>query len=116
LAAASRAQVESVVALIGFSPSLVERVNFPLLPKVSRSAATDPSSYLWWTRDNGTFNARGVHGKQIHIDRARRLVVAINSATPEAVLTKEALTARVALFDAIRAAIDAEDRRGAARQ
>ena len=72
--------------------------------------------YQWWTRDNGTFNAHGIHGQQIFVNRARGLVVAINSAEPEAILTKESLAARVALFDAIRAAIDAEPRRAPAKQ
>jgi CubicO group peptidase (beta-lactamase class C family) len=40
--------------------------------------------YQWWTRDDGTFNASGIHGQQIHIDPARRLVIAINSAWPMA--------------------------------
>ena len=43
--------------------------------------------YQWWTRDNGAFNAYGLHGQQIHIDPARRLVVAINSAWPVAEFT-----------------------------
>jgi CubicO group peptidase (beta-lactamase class C family) len=66
--------------------------------------------YQWWTRDNGTFNAFGIHGQQIHIDPARRLVVAINSASPVADVTKESLAARTALVTAIRAAIDSEPR------
>ena len=66
--------------------------------------------YQWWTRDNGTFNAFGVHGQQIHIDPARRLVVAINSAWPVADFTSESLAARLALLDAIRAVIDSEAR------
>jgi CubicO group peptidase (beta-lactamase class C family) len=64
--------------------------------------------YQWWTSDNGTFNAFGLHGQQIHIDPARRMVVAINSAWPAAEFTKESLAARVALLNAIRAAIDSE--------
>jgi CubicO group peptidase (beta-lactamase class C family) len=40
--------------------------------------------YQWWTFDDGTFQALGIHGQMIHIDPARRLVVAINSAWPEA--------------------------------
>ena len=64
--------------------------------------------YQWWTRDNGTFDAFGIHGQQIHIDPARRLVVAINSAWPEAEFTEESRAARTALLDAIRAAIDSE--------
>ena len=64
--------------------------------------------YQWWTRDNGTFNALGIHGQQIHIDPARRLVVAINSAWPAADYTKESRAARAGLLSAIRAAIDSE--------
>jgi CubicO group peptidase (beta-lactamase class C family) len=67
--------------------------------------------YQWWTRDNGTFNAYGIHGQQIHVDPARGLVIAINSAAPEANFTRELIAARIALFDVIRAAIDAEQPR-----
>ena len=42
--------------------------------------------------------------------------MAINSATPEALLSKEAFGARLALFNAIRAAIDAESRTSAVKQ
>jgi CubicO group peptidase (beta-lactamase class C family) len=44
----------------------------------------------------------------IHVDPARGLVVAMNSATPEANASPASMQARVALFDAIRAALDAE--------
>jgi CubicO group peptidase (beta-lactamase class C family) len=64
--------------------------------------------YQWWTRDNGSFNAYGIHGQQIHIDPARRLVVAINSAWPVAEFTREMVAPRTALLNAIRAAIDSE--------
>lgn len=40
--------------------------------------------YQWWTFDDGTFRALGIHGQMIHIDPARNLVVAVNSAWPEA--------------------------------
>ncbi len=40
--------------------------------------------YQWWTMNDGTFRALGIHGQMIHIDPARRLVVAIYSAWPEA--------------------------------
>ena len=36
--------------------------------------------YQWWTRDDGTFEGRGIYGQTLHIDRARRLVIVINSA------------------------------------
>jgi CubicO group peptidase (beta-lactamase class C family) len=31
--------------------------------------------YQWWTRDDGTFQARGIFGQAIYLDPARRLVV-----------------------------------------
>lgn len=40
--------------------------------------------YQWWTFDDGTFKALGIHGQMIYIDPPRKLVVAINSAWPEA--------------------------------
>ena len=40
--------------------------------------------YQWWTMNDGTFRALGIHGQMIHIDPARHLVIAINSAWPEA--------------------------------
>jgi len=40
--------------------------------------------YQWWTYADGTFQALGIHGQMIHIDPARRLVIVINSAWPEA--------------------------------
>ena len=67
--------------------------------------------YQWWTREWGSFNALGSHGQLIHVDPARRLVVAINSAWPVASFTADTVTARNALFHAIRAAIDSESRR-----
>jgi CubicO group peptidase (beta-lactamase class C family) len=66
--------------------------------------------YQWWTRDNGTFNAYGLYGQQIYIDPARRLVVAINSAWSVPEFTNESRAARLALLDAIRAAVDSERR------
>ena len=36
--------------------------------------------YQWWTRDDDTFDAIGIHGQMIHVDPHRKLVVAINSA------------------------------------
>ena len=40
--------------------------------------------YGWWTFDDGTFEALGIHGQVIHIDPMRHLVVVVNSAWPEA--------------------------------
>jgi CubicO group peptidase (beta-lactamase class C family) len=46
--------------------------------------STGPGSgygYQWWTRDDGTFEGRGIYGQTLRVDRARRLVIVINSAT-----------------------------------
>jgi len=72
--------------------------------------------YQWWTQDNGKFNAYGIHGQQIHVDPTQDLVVAINSAAPDATFTKELIAVRVALFKAIHAAIDAERRAASSKQ
>ncbi len=66
--------------------------------------------YQWWTRDDGTFDAIGIHGQMIHIDRARRLVVTINSAWPVAT-GKQQSAARTELVNSIAAAIDSEGKR-----
>lgn len=40
--------------------------------------------YQWFTYDDGTFQALGIHGQIIHIDPSRNLVIVISSAWPEA--------------------------------
>ncbi|HVZ47944.1 MAG TPA: serine hydrolase domain-containing protein [Gemmatimonadaceae bacterium] len=62
--------------------------------------------FQWWTRDDGTFDAIGIYGQCVHIDRARRLVIAINSAAEQA--TGRTITAgRRAFIDAVAAEVDA---------
>ena len=63
--------------------------------------------YQWWTRDDGTYAAVGIHGQLMHIDPARKLVVVINAAWPVAHGQKE-VSARNEATNAIAAAIDAE--------
>ncbi|HEV8150222.1 MAG TPA: serine hydrolase, partial [Gemmatimonadales bacterium] len=63
--------------------------------------------YQWWTSDNGTFDAIGIHGQLIHIDPARHLVVAMNSAWPEAT-SAERSAARKNLLESIATMLDAE--------
>ena len=77
-------------------------------PGADAGAGSRIQGYQWWTRDDGTFNALGIHGQHIHIDPARRMVIAVNSAWPAADFTTNSLAARTALFNAIRAAIDSE--------
>lgn len=40
--------------------------------------------YGWWIFNSSAFEALGIYGQMIHIDPARKLVIAINSAWPEA--------------------------------
>jgi len=90
----------------------------PILPDGWLQAATrkqfdigQPGSgygYQWWTLDDGRFVARGLYGQVIHVDPARGLVVAINSAAPDLGFSPASIQARLALMNAIRAAVDAE--------
>jgi CubicO group peptidase (beta-lactamase class C family) len=61
--------------------------------------------YQWWTADDQTFSAIGIHGQLIHIDRERELVVVLNSAWPTATDPTRS-SAQGELLSAIRAAID----------
>lgn len=40
--------------------------------------------YGWWIFNSSSFDALGIYGQRIHIDPSRRLVIAVNSAWPEA--------------------------------
>ncbi len=40
--------------------------------------------FQWWTLSDGTYRALGIHGQMIYIDPARKLVIVLNSAWPEA--------------------------------
>ncbi len=62
--------------------------------------------YQWWTFADGSYAALGIFGQSMWIDPARKLVVVTLGAWPKA--TSPALAAdRQALWDAVRAAIDA---------
>jgi CubicO group peptidase (beta-lactamase class C family) len=63
--------------------------------------------YQWWISDDGTFDARGIHGQLIHIDPARHLVVAINAAWPVAT-SPDRSAARRRMMSTIAAMVDAE--------
>ena len=63
--------------------------------------------YQWWTSDDGTFDAYGIYGQNIHIDPARQLVIVINSAWPVATGRAQS-TARRAFVRAVQSAVDAE--------
>lgn len=63
--------------------------------------------YQWWTRDDGSFEARGIYGQTLHIDPARRLVIVINSAA-ERPTDRAAGLARQAFIAAVKAVVDAE--------
>jgi len=40
--------------------------------------------YGWWIFNASSFDALGIYGQRIHVDPSRRLVIAVNSAWPEA--------------------------------
>jgi CubicO group peptidase (beta-lactamase class C family) len=83
------------------------------LPDATRTqVSTGPGSgygYQWWTRDDGTFEARGIYGQTLHIDPARHLVIVINSATEEPT-GQAAGRARQAFIAAVVAELDAAKR------
>jgi CubicO group peptidase (beta-lactamase class C family) len=70
--------------------------------------------YQWWTRDDGTFEARGIYGQTLHIDRSRRLVIVINSAT-EQPTDRVSGQARQEFIGQVRTELDRESREAAAR-
>jgi CubicO group peptidase (beta-lactamase class C family) len=76
--------------------------------QVSTGAGTG-YGYEWWTRDDGTFEGRGIYGQTLHIDRARRLVIVINSAT-EQPTDRASGRARQEFIAAVKAELDAEKR------
>ena len=65
--------------------------------------------YQWWIFGN-TFEALGIYGQVIHIDPARRLVIVINSAWPEAE-SNERHTAVTNFINTIAKEIDNEKAR-----
>lgn len=66
--------------------------------------------YQWWTRTDGTFDGIGIFGQMLHIDRARRLVIVLNSAAPQAT-NRAATQARREFIAAVSSEIDAEPHR-----
>lgn len=66
--------------------------------------------YQWWTRGDGTFEGRGIYGQTMHIDRTRRLVIVINSAT-EQPTDRASGQARQEFIAAVKSEVDAERRR-----
>jgi CubicO group peptidase (beta-lactamase class C family) len=65
--------------------------------------------YQWWTRDDGTFEGRGIYGQTLHVDRARRLVIVIHSAAAQPT-DRSAGQARQDFIAAIETAVDAGTR------
>ena len=73
--------------------------------------ATDSDSewygYQWWVNRDGSFEAKGIFGQGIIIDRERGLVIAINGNWPSALGDKE-VADKHKLITLIREAIDSE--------
>ena len=63
--------------------------------------------YQWWTRDDGSVEARGIFGQAIHIDPKRHLVIVVSSAWAHATDDTQQRQ-RAALFQAVTKAVDAE--------
>jgi CubicO group peptidase (beta-lactamase class C family) len=72
--------------------------------------STGPGSgygYQWWTSEDGTFNGFGIYGQTLHMDRARRLVIVLNSAAPQPT-GRAAREGRQAFIAAVEKAVDGE--------
>lgn len=78
-------------------------------PVTVNPATGNGYGYQWWTAADGTFQAQGIFGQLIHIDPARKLVIAMSSAWPRAT-GRELSVARVEFVRQIKAALDAERR------
>ena len=76
--------------------------------QVSTGGGGSGYGYQWWTRDDGTFEGRGIYGQTLHIDRARRLVIVINSAA-EKPTDRASGQARQEFIAAVNAAVDARN-------
>lgn len=94
-------------ALSGGTLSNGERV----LPEGWMAASTAPASsfagygYLWWLHPDGSYDALGIFGQSIHIDPARRLVVAMHGAWPTAVGNRFD-NRRLAFLTALKRSVD----------
>jgi CubicO group peptidase (beta-lactamase class C family) len=81
------------------------------LPEATRTQVSTGGGsgygYQWWTTDGGTFEGRGIYGQTLHLDRARHLVIVINSAA-ETPTDRAAGQARQDFIAAVNAAVDAE--------
>lgn len=82
-----------------------------VLPEGWMEASTVPArgfagyGYLWWLHADGSYEALGIFGQSIHIDPARRLVVAAHSAWPTAV-GDEFHNRRLAFLAALKRSVD----------
>lgn len=71
--------------------------------------------YQWWIRADGTFEGRGIYGQTLHIDRARHLVIVLNSAT-EQPTDRAAGQARQEFIAAVTAELDRDVALGRGRE
>lgn len=70
--------------------------------------------YQWWTREDATFQARGIYGQTLHIDRSRHLVIVINSAVEQPV-DRASGQARQDFITSVAAELDKETPASATR-
>lgn len=63
--------------------------------------------YLWWTNDDGSFEARGIFGQSIFLDPGRRVVIATIGNWPVPSEYEKLIPERSAFWRSIQADIDA---------
>lgn len=82
----------------------------PVLPKdwmaeATRAHVAKPAyGYFWWVRQDGGYQATGIHGQGIHVLPQQGLVVAFNSAWPQA-WDQSYFARQLAMVEAIRAEV-----------
>ena len=88
----------------------------PVLPEgwiaeaTRQQAPTDEGfgyGYQWWTQAGGVYNGIGIFGQRLHVDPARKLVIVLSSAWPEATNPVRSFR-QDALIAGIAAQLDAE--------
>jgi CubicO group peptidase (beta-lactamase class C family) len=64
--------------------------------------------YLWWTRADGSYDARGIFGQGIFIDPKRKIVIASNADWGGGASDRKASAARENFYRAVQQAVDDE--------
>ena len=70
----------------------------------SPSKGYEGYGYLWWLRDDGSYDASGIFGQGIYINPKQKVVIAIHSAREQA-STPEDWARQDAIYEALLKAV-----------